>query len=161
MALAWARGTQLTLQEAKKNIIALSNFEEKKYGTFVDTSPRDTETRLFKAYFNYTATSIKTITSIRDMTNEIDKRHILLVQVDGRILKNPYYTQPGPEYHMLVVHGYDPDKKEFITNDPGTRRGKNFRYPAGRLFDALNDYPTGNHAKRKGAQKNMIVVSKK
>jgi len=29
---------------------------------------------------------------------------------------------------MIVIRGFDPATKEFITNDPGTKRGEFYRY---------------------------------
>ncbi|MEK7649048.1 MAG: C39 family peptidase [Patescibacteria group bacterium] len=161
MALTWVQNEKLTRSAAQKEIIALSDFQKKKYGSFVDTSPHDTEVRLIRGYYTYSATQTKLIKTIGDLIHELARDAILLIQVDGRILKNPYYTGQGPEHHMLVVVGYDQATKEFITNDPGTKRGEHFRYPEKRFFKAINDYPTGDHQKRKGIQKHMIVVSKK
>ena len=75
---------------------------------------------------------------------------------------------------MLVIRGFD--GKNFITNDPGTKRGKNFKYPYARLMDALHDWPSfvktsdgkpinafGKHEKEvdilKGP-KNVLVIGK-
>ena len=71
------------------------------------------------------------------------------------MLKNPYYTQPGPERHKVVIIGYDPDNKEFITNDPGTRRGADYVYDGALLWDAIHDWNGGDVPQ--GA-KVMIVV---
>ena len=59
---------------------------------------------------------------------------------------------------MLVVTGYDAEKKEFITNDPGTRKGAGYRYPEQVLFDAIREYPTGKHVPITINRKAMIIV---
>ncbi len=51
----------------------------------------------------------------------------VIVPTAGRLLGNPYFTPPGPVYHMVVVTGYTQDR--VITNDIGTRRGHDFSYP--------------------------------
>ena len=61
---------------------------------------------------------------------------------------------------MIIIRGYDPLTKEFITNDPGTRKGELYRYDATVLYEAIRDYPTGYHEIIPHIEKNMIVVSK-
>ena len=41
---------------------------------------------------------------------------------------------------MLVIRGYDDENQEFITNDPGTKRGKGFRYDYQTLLQAIADW---------------------
>jgi hypothetical protein len=86
---------------------------------------------------------------------------LLIVPTNGQLLHNPNYTAPGPERHNLVIRGYDSVTKEFITNDPGTRKGEDYRYPENVLFKALSDYPTGDHLPILIASKSAILVSKK
>jgi hypothetical protein len=50
-------------------------------------------------------------------------------------------------------------KKEFITNDPGTKRGFHYRYNEKVLYNAIRNYPTGNHLPIKGEQKTGIAIS--
>jgi hypothetical protein len=80
--------------------------------------------------------------------------------MNGQILPNPYYAQPGPIYHMVVIIGYDPAKKVFITNDPGTGMGELYEYDINVLFGAIRDYPTGFHELVDRIEKNIIVVWK-
>src|SRR3989344_4812592 len=70
----------------------------------------------------------------------------------------PNYTAPGPERHMILIRGYDDETGEFITNDAGTRRGEKYRYKYRTLFNAIRDYPTGDHIPITGVDKKMIVV---
>ena len=57
---------------------------------------------------------------------------------DTTLLLKEYF-----KYEKIIVTGYDETKGEFITNDPGTSRGKGFRYSYDQLFEAITDYPTG------------------
>jgi len=82
--------------------------------------------------------------SIEEMKRVLANDGVLILPMDGQVLENPYYTEPGPERHMLVVVGYDDATEEFITNDPGTRRGAEFRYSYENIFIAMRDYPTGD-----------------
>ena len=63
----------------------------------------------------------------------------MLVPTAGRELGNPYYKQPGPIYHFLVIRGYT--SKYLITNDVGTRRGEEYKYKFDILINAVHDLP--------------------
>lgn len=65
----------------------------------------------------------------------------VLVVADGKILPNPYFQNGGPEYHVLVIRGYTKDS--FITNDPGTQFGENFKYKYDDLMNAIRDWNSG------------------
>lgn len=69
---------------------------------------------------------------------ELAQNHLILVPAAGRLLGNPNFQQPGPIYHMLILRGYN--DQEFITNDPGTRRGDGFRYKYSTLINAVHDW---------------------
>lgn len=62
----------------------------------------------------------------------------IIAGMAGKKLNNPNFRNGGPNYHMLVIIGYD--KNGFITNDPGTRKGEKYYYTNETLFDALHDY---------------------
>jgi hypothetical protein len=154
---AWPSGSQGKLQ-AQKEILALAAYEDKKYHNYHDTSAADTMDRLIKGYYGYNKAAVKTASSSRDLIKELDKGGAIIVPTNGRLLKNPNFTAPGPLNHMLVIKGYDSKTGEFITNDPGTRNGQSYRYPYAIMWKAISDYPTGQHLPRKGDQKNYIVV---
>lgn len=159
MAAYWVSGKPLTKEIAKKEIIALSRFEDKKHGQSIDTSAADTE-KLFKEYYNITSSEVRTNIVLTDIREVLSSGALVIVPADGRKLKNPNYKQPGPTTHMLVIIGYDAEKKEFITNDSGTRNGQNYRYKEDVLYGAIRDYPTGDHLPIQGIRKDMIVVKK-
>jgi hypothetical protein len=160
MAVYWARGEGLDFKKAKEEIIAASDYEKEKYGEYRDASAEDTVSRIIKGYFNYDKVLVRKNIKLSDIIYEIMKGNLVILPMDGRALKNPYYTPPGPERHMIVVRGYDKDKKEFITNDPGTKRGEGYRYKEDVLFAAIRDYLTGHKEPILKVEKTMIVVEK-
>lgn len=160
LAVYWARGKALTYQEAKDEILKMSAFQEGKYGSYRDTSAEDTAKRLIDDYFGFEKYEVREIGEVGEIIAEIMKESVVIIPANGRAMNNPHFTQPGPERHMLVIRGYDPEKKEFITNDIGIREGKNYRYPEDVLFTAIRDYPTGDHLPITGNEKRVIVVSK-
>jgi len=69
---------------------------------------------------------------------ELSQGNLIIVPAAGRLLGNPNFKQPGPIYHMLVIKGYN--DSEFIINDPGTRKGNNFKYKYDQLINAVHDW---------------------
>lgn len=160
MAMAFARGAKLSPISAEKEIIAIADYETEIYGDFHDTSAEDTVRRIFKGYYKYNNAEAVSGIGIEDIKKELFDGNLVIVPVNGQKIKNPFYTPPGPLEHMLVVIGYDNATKEFITNDPGTRRGEKYRYSEDILGAALMDYPTGIHQIITEVKTAMIIVKK-
>jgi hypothetical protein len=159
MAVSWAKRQKLgAAKQVEKQIIALTDFELKKYGGYQDTSAQDTVKRIFQDYFHYNNATSTIVQSVSQIIKQLQDGNLVIAPVNGQKLKNPYYTRPGPERHMLLIKGYDFAKKEFITNDAGTRHGNNYRYPVNILENALRDYPTGDKKPIKEIKKAIIIV---
>lgn len=159
MAMGWVLGKTFTPEQALEEIIFISDFEFKRYGEFRDTSAEDTAERIFKGYFKYDPVGFKKDIGVGDIKRELYRGNLVIVPVNGQKLGNPFFKPPGPIQHMVVVKGYDPRTKEFITNDPGTKHGESFRYKEEILEKALQDYPTGFHRKILKIETAMIVAS--
>ncbi|MCR4323087.1 MAG: C39 family peptidase [Candidatus Azambacteria bacterium] len=159
MAMHWVRGEELSPAQAEKEIIAISEFENEQYGDFHDTSAEDT-LKVMKAYFKYENAFVKFDIGTQDIKDELAQGNVVIVPIDGRQVGNPYYTPPGPPKHKLVIRGYDDATQEFITNDPGTKRGEGYRYKYDVLEAALLDYPTGINEPITEIRTAMIVVQK-
>jgi len=162
MAVAWARKQSLPTgnAEAEKKIIAIADWEQQKYKNHNDTSVKDTAERILKGYFKFENFKVVNNITTTDIKKELSLGKIVIAPMHGVKLNNPNFTPPGPDHHMLVIIGYDKAKNEFITNDPGTRKGKHYRYSEKTINQAIRDYPTGHHLPVKEIKKNIIVVSK-
>lgn len=166
MAMAWVKGEGLKAKdiiskaEFEKRIITLSDFEKKNYGEYRDVNVKDIITWIFKGYFKYEKVSLKKVSTSGDILNELEKGRIVLLPMNGQKLKNPNFKSPGPLTHMILIKGFDYRTKEFITNDPGTRRGENYRYSEKVILGAIRVYSTGYHEKLKTTDKSMIIVEK-
>ena len=159
MAVWWARGKMtLSKKEAEKQIIAAANYQEKKFGNYHDTNATATQERIIKGYFGFDGAEVKLNARLNDIKNALTSGSLVIIPADGRRLKNPYFTQPGPAEHNLLIIGYDQDKKEFIINDPGTRRGAGYRYSEKIIDLAWRDYPTGRKLPIKKIEKNLIII---
>ncbi len=160
MAHHWATRRPLSKKVAVRQIKAITAYEEKKFGRYVADTSADDTARIMKSYFHMSGVSVRYRITERDIIAELRKGRILIVPANGRLLNNPNYKQPGPLHHMLIIRGYDDATGEFITNDPGTRRGEKYRYRRSVLVNAIRDYPTGNHAPTRSNVKAMIVVER-
>lgn len=146
MSVNWGRGmANLSLEKWRDEIVALSDFQQQKYGEYRDASLEDIVSRIFIDYFQYNKVEIKDVLESEDIVAEIEKGNLVLIPANGQLLNNPYFTPPGPERHMVLIKGYDYESEEFITNDPGTRQGADYRYSKEVLFKAIRPYKTGYH----------------
>jgi len=159
MAMAWVRGDKLDPKSADDEINNIAKYEEDTIGTFHDTSAFDTIETIFKGYFEYDNVEVRYRIGKQEIIKELMAGNLVIVPTRGQLLGNPNYTPPGPITHNIVVIGYDIKTKKFITNDPGTRNGRGYRYDEDVLEGALLDYPTGAHEKIDEEKTAMIVVS--
>lgn len=161
MVYKWLNNdTFISKNEARDIIRKISIYEKQRYGYFWDTSALDTANRILSGYFNYHDWKVEKVKSKEQIINLLMLNKALMVPLNGKKLNNPYFTMGGPERHMVVVKGYDPETREFITNDPGTRRGGNYRYNEDLFYNAIRDYPSGDNAPILNKNKLMIVISK-
>ncbi|MDI3496078.1 MAG: hypothetical protein PWQ35_99 [Patescibacteria group bacterium] len=160
MAIKWAKGENLDKDEALTEILNISDYLKDAYGEYRDISVTDVNSWIFHDYFNYQNTKVLYDVNMVDIIDELAKGNLVIAPFNGQLLNNPYFTGLGPERHMLVIRGYEKENNTFITNDPGTRYGENYKYPGRVLFAAIRDYETGYHKPIKEVKKNIIVISK-
>lgn len=161
MAGSWLddRKSAYSKEDATQELEKMFAFETEKYGQAYDLSIKDTA-QFFRDYYGAQDIHVVYDIGVNDIVRALAEGHLVIVPSNGQKLGNPYFTSPGPERHMLVITGYDQKKREFITNDPGTRRGEDFRYDYDTLIAAVRDYPTGHKEPITGNKKGMIVVEK-
>ncbi len=159
MAWLWVTGKSMTKDQAEAEIIAMSEFEKTQYGNYLDLDAQDTA-KLMKDYYGYEKTRVEENISLDDIKNELRQGRLVLVPANGQKLGNPNFSGDGPYTHMVVVRGFDDAKRQIITNDPGTRNGKLYRYDYDVFYNAMVNYPSGHHEPQEGRPKAMIVVSK-
>jgi len=161
MAVKWARNETIKdKQSALDEILDIADYETKNFGNFHDTSVVDTVARIFKGYYQFNSARAENYIFVSDIIAALQNGDLVITPMNGRALKNPHFTSPGPERHMVVIIGYDPATGEFITNDPGIAEGKDYHYPIDVFYSAIRDYPTGFHVPIERQEKNMIVIKK-
>lgn len=95
-------------------------------------------------YFHMSTARIVTNPTVALIKQELASGRPVIIPAAGRELHNPYFKQPGPIYHMLVIKGYDDITGEFVTNDPGIRQGNGYRYPYDTLLKAVHNWNKDN-----------------
>ena len=92
-----------------------------------------------------------------DLKRELADGHPVIVPVYAPALGNPYYAKiDPPDYHVLVLTGYDDEKGSFIVNDPGTRSGQGLRFPYATFMNAIHDLNTKDY---KAGRKAVLFTS--
>jgi hypothetical protein len=155
MVSHYLNGTSLSADQMNKEILAIVEWENKFFGSSKDTNIAETTQLVNNYYPTLQAKAVYDIT-IEDIKNELEQGRAVVVLANGQLLGNPYYTQPGPEKHALVIKGFTDGK--FIANDPGTKRGADFVYSTKKLYASIIDYD-GNKAGT--GKKAMIIISTK
>lgn len=148
-------GTSLSADQMDDEILKMVAWENKFFGSAKDTNIAETTQLVNNYYSTLQAKAVYDIT-VEDIIKELQQGNAVIVLANGQLLDNPYYTQPGPVKHALVIKGFTNGK--FITNDPGTRRGADFIYTSQKLYNSIVDYD-GNKAGT--GKKAMIIISTK
>lgn len=143
----------------EQDILALVEFQVKKYGGHFDLTAEQAA-QLIRDFYKYNDISVRYDVSINDIKSELAAGRLVIAPMAGRMLGNPYYTPPGPAYHYMLFKGYDDRTGEFITNDMGTRRGRNYRYKYQVAYNAIHDW-TGSKSTIASGRKAVIVIKSK
>ncbi|MDA3814887.1 MAG: hypothetical protein PF549_00795 [Patescibacteria group bacterium] len=148
---------EISNQKAEKEILALVDWQMKEYGEHKDLILKEIQSMALGFYDNEF--------EISDDINEdafkkiLANDKIIIAPVAGREIGNPFFTPPGPLYHVLVIIGYDEEAGEFITNDPGTKRGAGFRYSYEILLESIHDFPGKKEEILEGKARVLILTN--
>ncbi len=144
----YLNGKSLSKELMHDDILSMVDWQMKNWGSHDDLDAGKTLLLAKNVYglsgeviSNYSVDSIK-----RSVASGVP----VIVPTDGRLLGNPNFTNGGPDYHMLVIKGYD--SAGFITNDPGTRKGEGYYYLYKTVLEAVKDPD--------GGQKEILVLAK-
>lgn len=139
LAVASLNGeTAMTPEEMDADIKGMVEWQNKMWGGHYDLNIRETGDMLV-GYYNekYTAELLYDWTW-DDIKEALAQGYPVVLPLAGQQIGNPYYTSPGPVYHMLVIKGYDANG--VITNDVGTKRGEDYRYTYDTLYSSTHDW---------------------
>jgi len=131
----------------------IKSYEMTTFGHFEDTNAAETA-RILRDYFHISAVQIVADPTVEQIKNWLSHNKAVIVPAAGRQLGNPNFKSPGPLYHMLVIKGYTANA-QFITNDPGTRKGADYIYDQSVIMNAMHDWNGGDV---ESGRKVVIVV---
>lgn len=153
LAYYYATDQPLTKEKFKEEVWGLVDWQNENFGGYIHTSTAQ-NTEILKGYFGYEDFEIVDDPTIEDMKKALAAGHPIVAPFAGRMMINPFFTAPGPYYHVIVIKGYD--GKNFITNDVGTRRGHNFIYSYENTMSSLHDYDDEKDIEE--GDKRMIIL---
>lgn len=137
MVYSFLNNKSIAVDSAMKDIGNMINLQNEIFGGQYNLSA--TTTAYIANKFFELQSEIVILKSIEDVKRIVSNGNPLILPTLGRELKNPNFKEPGPIYHMLVVKGYT-KSGDMITNDPGTRKGKDYLYNPQILFNAIGDW---------------------
>lgn len=126
----------LSKDQMKAEIDAAVAWQIQTWGGHNDLNA-DATLKLAQDYFKLSGQVIANPT-VDDIKKLIANNQPVIVPAAGRKLGNPNFRGAGPEYHMLVVIGYDDENGIFVTNDPGTRKGESYIYKYDTIIQAIS-----------------------
>lgn len=138
---AYWRDDTLSVEAMETGIRAAVDWQNRTFGYYEHTTAAETA-QMLRELYGYRRVDVLDNADISDIAAQVRAGRPVIVPLAGRLLGNPYYTQPGPVYHMLVVKGIA-ENGDVITNDVGTRHGRNLTYTPDVFYNAMHDVPEG------------------
>jgi hypothetical protein len=127
--------------DADQELLALGELEIKLFGQNKDTNAEQTA-EFMQEFYGFKNVAVRYNITLDDIRAEVGAGRPVILPLYGREL-NPYFSNGGPLYHMLVVKGYTAHG-QFITNDPGTKRGEDYVYNGTYLMERIHDFNGGD-----------------
>jgi len=92
--------------------------------------------------------------SIEDIKKQLANNQPIIAPVFAPAL---HYAEGGPDYHVMVITGYDDKTNEFIVNDPAFKNGKGIRFNYDLFMKAIHDLNQKNY---KAGEKALLFTKK-
>ena len=153
MAQRYLTNQSFTPQEADQEIRNLTTWVELQ-NLPVDITAEQLA-QVASEYYNL-QTKIMNEPTVDDLKQELAAGNPVILPLAGQRLGNPYYSGDGPPYHMLTVIGYT--STQFITNDPGTKRGAGYKYNYDVLMSAIHNWTGSKETIGQGEAVALVVL---
>ncbi len=154
MVERFLRGGSLDADSATERILALTQ-EVAAEGLPIDTTTEQAASVAEKFYNLKTKVYSDDAVTAQNIKYLLAAGYPVIIPAAGQLLGNPYFNGAGPPYHMLVIIGYEGN--EFITNDPGTKRGAGYRYDQNLLVNVIHDWTGAKESIREGAKRMLVL----
>jgi hypothetical protein len=135
---AW-KGSELTTRDQKASaLLDVWKAVQARYGKKESLSVAEAEQMLADLAPDL---SVKTIInpSRASLIDELSRGNWVWVPINGQAFNNPRYGEPGPRHHTLLITGINNENETFITQDPGTSRGKDQEYSQEKILSVIED----------------------
>lgn len=150
----WQDGKSLSAQGMEDEIQKLVSWENS-HGYKQDVTVAELS-RISQDYYSMEKPEVKNNITIADIKKAVSEDHPVIVPAAGRLLGNPYFTSPGPVYHMVVVIGYNGNN--IIVQDVGTKRGEEYKYNQNIFYNAIHDW-AGTPENIESGKKSILILS--
>lgn len=128
----------LNVDQFNEELLHLVNWEIDYFGAYEHTTIEQTAEMMELQYGLETV--IYENPTFENIQGILNKSHLIIAPFAGKYLYNPNYKNGGPVYHMMVIKGYNAEKRQIVTHDVGTRHGANYVYTWDVIDFALHDY---------------------
>lgn len=159
MVEVFLRGKKLSVDEQETELAALRDWQKKTFGYFESVTVNEMA-RIGREYFKWERVRILERPTYEQLRAALAAGHSIIVPANGRALGNPFFSGLGPPYHVLVLRGITPSG-DFITNDPGTKRGENYVYKRAVLMNVIHDYTYGPRDKKIADGPARVIIVEK
>lgn len=129
---------EVNVEEAKQEILDIFEVKRQEFDESKDESLETIVELIDELELSWRAEIVDNPT-IEDVLLELDDNRPVIIPVYAPELDNPHYSGGGPDYHVLVVTGYDIESELFIVNDPGTQFGDELEFSFEIVMDAIHD----------------------
>lgn len=137
MVYKWATGEGIgSRYDIAEELRGMGTWENDTFGSSKLTSIPQT-LQILTDYLGFANAYLTGDISEASLKDYLDAGNVLIIPVNGQVLANPYYGDPAPEHHTIVL--YDYNEEGFIANDSGTRRGEATVYSVQKILDSLQD----------------------
>jgi hypothetical protein len=137
LASKYFNNESISKQIMDDELTKVREWEVENLGGFTDSTVAEIK-QMGEAVFSLDI-EISEDVSIQNIKDQLDLGYLVLAPTAGRELHNPFFKQPGPLYHILVIRGYN--SENFITNDVGIGKGEAYEYKYNVLINAVRDLP--------------------
>lgn len=133
--------SSLSKEDAKKRILSAFAKKEAYFGESKDETAEEMVATI-NFFYPWEAHVAKN-PSLAQIKAELDAGRPVIMPLHGPELKNPHFRRHA-DYHVIVISGYDDSAKSFITREPGTRYGLDFKYSYDTIMNAMHNFVEGN-----------------
>jgi hypothetical protein len=128
----------LNVDAYNTELLRLVSWETGYFGSYEHTDVSQTAEMI---EINYDLeTRIHENPTFEDIQKILNEGHLIVAPFAGKLMFNPNFRNGGPNYHMIVIKGYNAETMQLVTHDVGTRNGENYVYDWSVLENALHDW---------------------